>query len=131
MRVDHHYAKEAGAEAAAITDTVTYEYSLVNNGLLSLYNISIRDIVLKEHGTIITCVDVDGSSVRGATSGELNGLASYPDNGLAPTAKLTCNGTDPVSQDEVLGHHISCGHCYLARMLENRSSSPYICTYRA
>lgn len=103
MDVKHYYAKEAGKEAAATTDTVVYEYLLVNNGLLSLYNISIRDNVLKEHGTIITCTDADAdeSVVMGSNPGEVYGLASYPNKGLAPTATLFCSGTDSVSQDEV------------------------------
>lgn len=105
IRIDvkRYYAKEVEKEAAATNDTVIYEYSLVNNGLLSLYNISIHDSVLKKHGTVITCTDVDAgkSVVVGSTPGELNGLASYPNNGLAPAAKLTCSGEDSVTQEEV------------------------------
>lgn len=101
MEVAHSYAKETEAEPAATTDTVTYTYSLVNNGLLSLYNLSILDDLLKQHGTIITCTDSDGSTVEGSTPGVVNGLATYPDNGLPPTGKLTCSGTDSVYQDEV------------------------------
>ncbi len=100
--MDRHYDKEAGAEAAATTDTVKYDYALVNNGLLSLYNISIRDSDLKKHGAIITCFDVDGSTVTGTTPGEVTGLALYSGSGLAPTKELTCTGTDSVLQDEVL-----------------------------
>lgn len=97
------YAKEAEKEAAATTDTVVYEFSLINNGLLSLYNISVRDAVLKEHGTIITCIDADAdrSVVMGSFPGEVNGLASYPASGFAPAAILICSGEDPVTQDEV------------------------------
>lgn len=105
VEVAHVYAKEAEAEPAATTDTVTYTYSLVNNGLLSLYNIAILDDVFKEHGKTITCTDADGSTVVGSTPGVVNGLATYPDNGLAPTKQLVCSGTDSVFQDEVRVRH--------------------------
>lgn len=101
MEVRHSYAKEAEAEPAATTDTVTYTYSLVNNGLLSLFNISILDDLLKQHGTIITCTNADGSAVEGSTPGVVSGLAAYPDNGLSPASRLICSGTDSVFQDEV------------------------------
>lgn len=95
----HTYEKEAAKEAAATTDIVFYEFSLVNDGLLSLYNISMRDSVLKEHGTIITCTDADETVVTGSTPGEVNGLAFK--NGLAPAGKLLCIGEDSVTQGEV------------------------------
>lgn len=101
MDVKYTYDKEARKEAAATTDTVVYEYSLVNNGLLSLYNISMHDSVLKEHKTVITCTDVDGNDVTGSTPGEVSELASIAKNGLVPTAKLVCRGEDSVTQDEV------------------------------
>lgn len=101
MEVSYFYGKEAGVEAAATTDTVTFEYSLVNNGLLSVYNISMRDSVLETHGEIVTCKDAGGSLVEGSTPGVVSELASYPNDGLAPAAKLTCSATDSVFQAEV------------------------------
>ncbi|CAM9789547.1 unnamed protein product, partial [Ectocarpus sp. 6 AP-2014] len=101
METSHAYPKETDAAPAATTDSVTYEYSLSNNGLLSLYNISMRDSVLGEHGTIITCTDTNGNSVVGSKPGEVNGLARYPDAGLTPTSKIFCSGTDVVSQEEI------------------------------
>ncbi|CAM9230892.1 unnamed protein product [Scytosiphon promiscuus] len=101
VEVSHFYAKEAGAEAAATTDNVTFQYSLVNNGLLSLYNISVQHGVLQDHGTIITCKDTDGSTVVGSAPGVVYGLAPYPAEGLAPAAELLCSATDSVSQDEI------------------------------
>lgn len=96
------YFPESQEGEAATKDTVSYDYNVTNNGLLSLYNISIRDSVLKSHGSIITCTDTDGKPVVGsAAGGELNDLASYPDNGLAPAAQLNCKGTDTISQNEV------------------------------
>lgn len=105
METSHAYPKEADTAPAATTDSVTYEYSLSNNGLLSLYNISMRDSLLGEHGTIITCTDTNGNSVVGSKPGEVNGLARYPDAGLTPTSKIFCSGTDMVSQEEVLTRH--------------------------
>lgn len=104
------YAIESPGVAAATTDYVRYDYAVVNNGLLSLFDISISDSVLEAHGTAITCTDVDGTTVDGSMAGVLNGLASYPNNGLAPVGQLTCTATDMVSQDEVLfdvSKHIS------------------------
>lgn len=95
------YEKEGLKEAAATTDTVLYTFSVVNNGLLSLYDISLSDSTLKAHGIIIACMDVGGTTVTGTNPGVLNGLASYPGKGLAPAEQLTCTGTDLVSQDEV------------------------------
>lgn len=95
------YEKEGLKEAAATTDTVLYTFSVVNNGLLSLYDISLSDSTLEAHGTIVTCMDVGGTTVTGTNPGVLNGLAAYPGKGLAPAEQLTCTGTDLVFQDEV------------------------------
>lgn len=102
MEVTYTYDKEDQRQRAATTDTVSFYFALVNTGLLSLYNIAMSDSLLKAHGVAITCTNTDGTSSTGPTAGILNGLALYPDNGLAPTGQLTCIGTDPVSQSEVL-----------------------------
>lgn len=101
MTVVPTYEKEALKEAAATSDTVLYTFSLVNNGLLSLYDISLSNSRLEAHGIIITCVDTGGTTVIGTNPGAVIGLAPYPHNGLAPAEKLVCTGTDLVFQDEV------------------------------
>lgn len=81
---------------------MSYKYELINRGVLSLYDIALRDSVLQAHGTFITCEDADGKSVVGSTPGAVTELARKPDNGLPPTGRLICTGTDVVTQEEVL-----------------------------
>ena len=80
---------------------MTYEYKLVNVGVLSLYDIALRDSVLQEHGTTIPCKNVDGETVVGSSPGAVTALARKPDNGLPPAGLLVCTGTDVVTQEEV------------------------------
>lgn len=49
----------------------------------------------------IACVDTDGQAFAGPNLGRVDGLASYPLNGLAPAESLTCSATGSVSQAEV------------------------------
>lgn len=95
------YGKLGTDAAAATSDVITYTYTITNNGLLSLYNVSIQDGVLHENGVAITCTDTDSQSVLGLDPGAVAGLAAYPDNGLAPAQSLTCTASDGVTQVEV------------------------------
>lgn len=101
LQLARKYAKESTGEAAATTDTVEYTYVLVNNGLLSLYNISLHDSTLAAHGASINCTNIGGQMMESADVGVVTELAAYPNNGIAPAASITCFGTDAVFQDEV------------------------------
>lgn len=88
-------------EAASTNDTVSYSFTLINDGLLSLYNVSMNESILHAHGAIIPCVDVDGTIVVASTAGVLDGFATYPNNGLAPARQISCTAKDTVFQEEV------------------------------
>lgn len=83
--------------AATISDEIDYLYTITNDGLLTLYNIAVQAEALMT----IVCVDTDGQDVAGSNLGNVEGLASYPDNGLAPAEFLTCRATGSVSRAEV------------------------------
>lgn len=83
--------------AATIVDEIDYVYTITNDGLLTLYNI----VVHGEGLMTIVCVDTDGQFVTGLGTGNVEGLATYPDNGLAPAEVLTCRATGIVSRAEV------------------------------
>lgn len=96
------YDKLGTNAAAATSDEIEYNYTITNNGLLSLYDISLEDNGLHERGVIITCTDVDSSDVAGVGHGNVTGLAAYSNNkGLAPARSLTCSAIDNVTQEEV------------------------------
>lgn len=103
MRVSlvQSYGKLGTDTPAATSDVITYTYNIINNGLLSLYNVGIQNDGLLEKGVAITCTDTDSQSVLELGSGAVTGLAAYPDNGLAPAQSLTCSASDGVSQAEV------------------------------
>lgn len=84
--------------AASTTDEIHYEYTITNNGLLTLYNIS---LYTEDPLVTIVCGDTDGSaSVRGV--GSVGGLASYlGDHGLAPAGNVMCQATGGVSRAAV------------------------------
>lgn len=98
LKVKPSYTKET---ATTTDDEVQYTYTITNNGLLSLYNIELVVDGLLENGILLSCDDVGGESVEGASAGMVTGLAVYPENGLAPAASLICSATDKVSQAEV------------------------------
>lgn len=102
VSLEQRYDKLGTNAAAATSDEIEYNYTITNKGLLSLYDISLEDSGLHENGVIITCTDVDSSSVAGVDHGNVTGLAAYIDNkGLAPTSSLTCSAKDNVTQEEV------------------------------
>lgn len=101
MSLSQSYDKLGTDAAAATSDVIAYTYTITNNGLLSLYNIGIYDDGLHERGVAITCTDTDSQSEVGLSSGAFTGLATYPDNGLAPAQSLTCTASDGVTQAEV------------------------------
>ena len=85
---------------ASVDDVIVYKYTITNNGLLTLYNIAIEDIVVEgEDPMSIECIDTDGGKVDGSSL--VQGLASYPSDGLAPAGSLTCSATGSVSRAEV------------------------------
>jgi len=74
LRLEWTYANHD--QDASITDEIAYTYTIINDGLLTLYNIAVEDIAVE-------------------------GLASYPSNGLAPAESLACSATGSVSRAEV------------------------------
>lgn len=103
VSITQSYDKLGTDAAAATSDEIEYNYTITNNGLLSLYDIGIEDDGLREKGVFITCTDVDSSAVPGIDHGAVSGLAAYSsDNkGLAPATSLTCSAKDSVTQAEV------------------------------
>lgn len=98
LRLEWTYANHD--QDASITDEIAYTYTIINDGLLTLYNIAVEDIAVHgEDPMTIVCIDTDGENVDG--SGLVEGLASYPSNGLAPAENLTCSATGSVSRAEV------------------------------
>lgn len=83
--------------AATIADEIDYVYTITNDGLLTLYNIAVQ----AEASMAIVCVDTHGQDAAGLSPGNVEGLARYPDNGLAPAEVLTCRATGSVSRAEV------------------------------
>lgn len=103
VSITQSYGKLGTDAAAATSDEFEYNYTISNNGLLSLYDIRIGDSGFSEKGVFITCTDVDSAAVSGTGHGAVTGLASYnSDNmGLAPGRSLTCSARDSVTQSEV------------------------------
>lgn len=109
------YAKAATAlEAAATSDTVAYEITITNTGLLEVFDISVTAWAdgAGISGTL-TCYDVDETPqvANGGTGGgplpvaheplEVQGLAGYPDSGLRGGGSLTCTFSTAIGQTEV------------------------------
>ena len=101
MNVTHEYKPTPKGGEASTTDTVTYNYKIVNNGVLSLYGLALRDSVLQAHGAIITCKNADGTTWVGSEAGVADNLAPNADKGLPPLGWLVCTGSDKVTQKEV------------------------------
>lgn len=74
-------------------------YTIINDGLLTLYNITVQAEALMA----MVCVDTDGRDVGGALNGRVDGLAPYPSKGLAPAGYLKCRATGTVTRAEVWG----------------------------
>lgn len=83
--------------AATTADDIDYVYTITNDGLLTLYNITVQ----AEGLMAVVCVDTDGRDVGGALNGRVDGLARYPSKGLAPAGYLKCRATGTVTQAEV------------------------------
>lgn len=91
-------ATHANAGLAATTaDEVDYVYIITNNGLLTLYNITVH----AEAPMVIACIDIDGQEVAGVGGGSVEGLAEYAGDGLVPATSISCTAPSSVSQDEV------------------------------
>lgn len=101
IKLTYDYVKQATSEAASTSDEIEYTYTITNNGLLTLYNVSVQDETLGEREIDIMCTDVDLRTTRGTSHGVFTGLASYPHNGLVPGASIACTADDGVSQAEV------------------------------
>lgn len=95
------YTKEGLNKAATTEDEIHYTYTVTNDGLLTLYNISVQAEELMANNIAITCVDTDSKLVEGPNIGISPELASYPDEGLAPATSIMCTAIDSVSQEEV------------------------------
>lgn len=123
------YDKLETTAAAATSDEIVYNYTITNNGLLSLYDISIEGSGLHEKGVYITCTDVDSLAVPGVGHGAVTGLATYIDNkGLAPAASLTCSAKDGVTQAEVRNESVE--WCpTLNRAVRRRMDCTTTCTF--
>lgn len=93
--VESSYPNRGGV--AATSDEIHYTYTITNNGLLTLYDIAVRT----EAPMAIVCVDTDDQDVSYTELGSVEGLATYPSNGLRPAGNLTCRSTGGVSQAEV------------------------------
>lgn len=109
------YAKTATPlEAASTSDTVDYEITVTNTGLLKIFDISVT--AWGDGAGIsgaLTCIDVNNAqvasddtedvrlSVSTHESLQVQGLASYPDSGLPGGGSLTCTFSSAVDQTEV------------------------------
>lgn len=109
------YAKAASPPAAASTsDSVDYEITITNTGLIEVFGISVTawGDGAGITGTL-TCNDVDGAqfvsddaegvrlSVSSFKSLQVQGLARYPSLGLRGGSSLTCAFSSAVSQTDV------------------------------
>ena len=87
-------------QEASITDEMSFDYAIVNNGLLTLYNIG-----LDTKGFVtVGCATEDSADAEIITvdGGSVGGLATYVrDHGLAPGGELKCQATGGVSRAEV------------------------------
>lgn len=109
------YAKSATPlQAAATSDTVPYKITVLNTGLLEVFDISVTawgDGAGISGG--LTCTDVDetqhlaGDAIESGLfptsyeSLEIQGLARYPGSGLRGGSSLTCTFSSAVGQTEV------------------------------
>lgn len=94
-------------KTATIGDGIHYVYTVTNNGLLTLYNITLQSNSLSEEGFVIDCVDTDNFLVGGPNVVTLSELEGFPDKGLTPAAFLTCTATDTITQAEVITYGTS------------------------
>lgn len=107
-----YYAKaDEPVEAAATADSVAYELTVTNTGLLALFNISVvagGDVSGVPRA--LTCTDVDGERKYNSEGSPLTptnaslrveGLASYPGSGLKGGSSITCAFSSAVAQTEV------------------------------
>lgn len=101
VKLAQAYEKQGRGIRAATSDEVKYTFTITNNGLLSVYDIGIKNSDLHDKDAAISCTDINLHKSTGVGNGVYTGLASYPDNALAPAAWLTCTTTDTVSQAEV------------------------------
>ena len=100
LTVSWDYSRDG--QAASTTDEIGYTYTIINNGLLTLYNIGLRT---EDPEAEIVCGDTHGSA-RVAGDQSVEGLASYlGDHGLAPAASLVCRATGGVSRETVSFSH--------------------------
>lgn len=100
MRLTHFYADNTSA--AVVGQTVDFSFVLSNNGLLTLFDVSMRSDYLAERGSKVTCTDAGGNTIAGAAAGSIGGMAPYPDNGMAPGQSISCHSSVSVLQAEVM-----------------------------
>lgn len=87
--------------AAAVDQVIDFSFSLINKGLLSLFNMTMQSEYLESRGSTVTCTGSSGVQTAGGFSGAVYGMSSYPDQGLVPGQTITCKGSVSVLQTEV------------------------------
>lgn len=103
LSVTRTYDKEGRNTAASTVDEIQYVYEIMNNGLLTLYDISIEAHALVVNKGLINCTDTRGYFFDAPMFGSVDGLAAYPSMGLAPATSLVCTASDGISRAEVRG----------------------------
>lgn len=99
VSVEHFYA--GNISAAAVGQAIDFSFIVKNNGLLSLFSVTIKSNYLETRGSTITCSDSSGNTTIGVLPGNTGGMAKHPNSGLIPGQSIVCAGSVSLLQAEV------------------------------
>lgn len=101
MTVTVEHSCASNVSAAVVGQVIDISFTIKNNGLLSLFNITIESNYLETRGSTITCSHPSENTISGVLPGTTGGMAPHPGSGLTPGQSIVCAGSVSVLQPEV------------------------------